>query len=240
MDYELVGENIRASYRQISPQYRHDDEIEVTTENHRHFQQILREITDSFDHSISVLDVGCGTGRYFHCVQNTNLLVGVDISADMLKRAEVPVRHSEISARDIRLLCGNVYLMYFPAGSFDFIYSLGMFGHGCPVTPEICARFYDWLSDGGKLFFTVVDMASLGTAYRLRQSFGRIIKPFLPPEIRDRLAERQRQLPFFPMTRRDLRQVMEDSPFSDFAISSHTCQTPLSSGGLLECTALKS
>ncbi len=36
---------------------------------------------------IDVLDAGCGTGRHFHCLQHVRLLVGVDISAEMLRAA---------------------------------------------------------------------------------------------------------------------------------------------------------
>jgi SAM-dependent methyltransferase len=239
MDYELVGANIRASYKEVSPRYRLDDEIEVTTENHRHFSQILRDITSSFGHPIRVLDAGCGTGRYFHCVENVDLLVGLDVSPDMLKSAEFPVRQSEIAARELRLMCGNIYLTSFLPASFDFIYSLGMFGHGCPVTSEICDRFYEWLTPNGKLFFTTVDLESLGLQYRLRRCFGRVLKPILPPAVRERLEDRQRRLPFFGMTRKDLQRVMENSSFRDFAIAKHVSSTPLWQGTLLECTASK-
>src|ERR1041385_9228822 len=92
MNYEEVGANIRAVYRDVCPRYREDDEVEVTTENHRHYCEMLREITTSFDRPISVLDVGCGTGRYFHCLKNVDLLIGLDISPEMLKAAESPVR----------------------------------------------------------------------------------------------------------------------------------------------------
>src|SRR5262245_44089991 len=123
MDYEEVGANIRASYRVVSSKYRNDDEIEVMTENHRHFSRMLKNLTRSFHHPISALDVGCGTGRYFHCLENVKLLLGIDISPDMLKLAEFPVRHSEITVRETRLLCRNIYLTPFPVASFNFIYS---------------------------------------------------------------------------------------------------------------------
>ena len=51
MDYEVVAANIRASYREVSPKYRSDDEVEVTTENHRHLSRILNEISSSFQRS---------------------------------------------------------------------------------------------------------------------------------------------------------------------------------------------
>ena len=56
MDYELVAANVRASYREVSPKYRQDDEVEVTTENHHHYSSILLDISSSFDRPVSVLD----------------------------------------------------------------------------------------------------------------------------------------------------------------------------------------
>ena len=239
MNYEEVGANIRASYRLVTPQYRHDDEIEVTTENHQHFSQILRGISGSFDHPISVLDSGCGTGRYFHCLQNVDSLIGLDISPEMLEAAASPVRQDEISAREIQLVCDNVYFAWYPSESFDFIYSLGMFGYGCPVTPQICERFYTWLKPSGVLFFNVVDLASLSLQERVRKRIRRIIEPLLPSRLREILAERRRRLPFCGMTPSDLQTVMENSSFNDFAIDRYVSSSPLWRGVHLECTASK-
>jgi len=239
MDYEVVGANIRASYREISPKYRDDDEIEVTTDNHRHVTRILHDISCSFERPITVLDVGCGTGRYFHCLQNVAQLVGIDISPDMLKAAESPVRAPEVTARDIHLLCENVYLASFEPGSFDFIYSLGMFGNASPVTVDICDRFYEWLRPRGRLFFNVVDLATIPLRYRVRKRLRRLVYPVLPRSIKCTLDERQQLLPFFGMRQKELQRLMRRTPFQQYAVSSHICSSPLWRGVLLECSATK-
>jgi len=239
MDYDLAAENIRASYREVTSKYRDDDEIEVTTDNHQHLFCILRDISVSFDRPIVVLDAGCGTGRYFHCLKNVSRLVGIDVSPEMLKAAESPVRASEITAEEVQLICENVFKASFPPESFDLIYSMGMFGHGCPVTLEICNRFYDWLKPGGRLFFNVMDLATLPRRVRLKKRIRRLVYPFLPQSVQRMLDERQRWLPFFGMTRRDLRRLMEQSAFKSAAISSRLTQTPLWRGFQLECSATK-
>ena len=239
MNYEEVAANLRAVYREICPRYRLDDETEVTTENHRHYCQILREITTSFSHPLSVLDVGCGTGRYFHCLENVDLLVGLDISPDMLKAAESPVRHWEIGVRETRLICANVYLASFPAASFDFIYSLGMFGHGCPVTADICENFHQWLKPNGRLFFNVVDLATLPLLLRVRRFLRQLLEPILPSGLRRSLAERRQRLPFFGMTRPELKAILETTSFTRFVVDTHICSSPLWRGVLLECLAAK-
>jgi ubiquinone/menaquinone biosynthesis C-methylase UbiE len=239
MDYEVVAANIRASYREVSPKYRSDDEVEVTTENHRHLSRILNEISSSFQRPIAVLDAGCGTGRYFHCLQNVEQLVGIDVSPEMLKAAEFPVREQQVTARKIELICENVYLASFPPASFDFVYSLGMFGNGCPVTLQMLNRFHEWLRPGGRLFFNAVDVATIPFKYRVRKRLRRLVYPILPQSLKTTLDERQRWLPFFGMTRKELQKLMRETRFGQYAVSSHVCNSPLWRGVLLECSATK-
>jgi hypothetical protein len=157
----------------------------------------------------------------------------------MLKAAESPVRQWEISAREIRPICANIYLARFPPASFDLIYSLGMFGHGCPVTSEICERFHEWLRPGGRLFFNVVDLATLPIPMRIRRMMRRLLEPLLPSRLRQSLAARRNRLPFFGMTRVELTAILRKSSFSRFTIEPYVCSSPLWRGVLLECLAGK-
>ena len=78
-------------YDRGASQYRRDDEIEARTENHQRLGGNLRRICRSFPDPVRVLEIGCGTGRYFHWLENVDLLVGVDLSAEMLREAERPL-----------------------------------------------------------------------------------------------------------------------------------------------------
>ena len=238
-DYETIAESLKASYRTVAPAYRRDDEIEITTDHHRHLKSILGAISSSFGRSISVLDAGCGTGRYFHCLKNVDRLVGIDLSEAMLEIAGNPVRKEEVSARNIELECGNIHLASFPSQSFDFIYSLGMFGNGCPVTVDLCNRFHDWLAPGGQLFFDAVDLATLPFSKRLRRKVREAIHPFLPRPLRKVLDKRREKTPFFGLDRRGLERIMRSSRFTNFSVSSHCCLSPLWQGFHLECAASK-
>ena len=239
MNYEVVGDNIKASYRAVYQQYRRDDELEVQTENHRHLSKILQDVTSSFPAKTRVLEAGCGTGRYFHCLRNVEELLGLDVCEEMLQAAEHPVREEEVSVEKIQLLCKNIFLASFPEHSFDFIYSLGMFGNGCPVTVEILERFYNWLRPGGKLFFNAVDEATLRPAVRLRKKARRAVYPLLPRAARRHLDARESLLPFFGLTRRGLEEIMQKTAFSGWKIQRHDCKSPLWKGVLLECLASK-
>jgi ubiquinone/menaquinone biosynthesis C-methylase UbiE len=240
MNYEAVEETIKAGYREISSQYRHDDEIEVTTANHHRICATLQRICVSFPHPIKALDLGCGTGRYFHCLTNVEDLTGMDISEEMLQAAEThPVRREMISVKNIRLIRGNAYLSSFPSESFQFIYSLGMFGNGCPVTVELCNHFYDWLTPGGKLYFNTVDFAGLPLWYRARRRARGFVYPMLNRRLKNVLDERESRQPCFSMTRTELEGVLRKTKFQTFQVVSHVCQSPLWNGRHLECIASK-
>src|SRR5436190_20545575 len=199
MNYQVVEETIKAGYREVSSQYRRDDEIEVTTANHHRIGATLKRICASFGKPIKALEVGCGTGRYFHCLTNVDELVGVDITHDMLRGAETPVRQEQITVKKISLMLGNIYLTKFEPASFDFIYSLGMFGNGCPVTVDLCNKFHDWLTPGGKLFFNTVDYAGLPLWYRARRQARDIVYPMLSRRLKGVLDERAARHPWFGM-----------------------------------------
>jgi SAM-dependent methyltransferase len=239
MNHQTVEETIKAGYREATSQYRRDDEIEVTTLNHRRISATLREICGSFSHAINALDVGCGTGRYFHCLTNVDELTGMDITGEMLSAANNPVRREQISVRNIRLLRANIYSAEFPPGSFHLIYSLGMFGNGCPVTPELCNRFYDWLVPGGVLFFNTVDVAGLPLWYRARRRARRIIYPWLIRRWQALLDTREARHPFCGLDRSGLEEILRASRFREFEVRSRVCESPLWSGRHLECIATR-
>ena len=239
MDYQQIEEQLKAGYRDITTQYRRDDEIEVLSGNHRRLTHALQQICRSFPKPITVLDVGCGTGRYFHCLENVQSLTGIDISEEMLAAAAKPVCHEKITAREILLSKCNVYFASFPPNSFDFIYSLGMFGHGCPVTVEICDKFNAWLRPGGVLFFNIVDFSGLPLWYRARRCARTLLYPLLSKRLQDVLDQREQRSPFFGLTQNQLEKILLATHLSDFHVASHFCDSPLWHGRHLECKARK-
>jgi SAM-dependent methyltransferase len=239
MDHGELGQSVKDSYRHAAAKYRCDDEIEITSENYRHLKGVLTGISTSFVWPITVLDAGCGTGRYFHCLRNVEKLIGIDISEEMLEIAQRPVRQDEISAKVIALQCENIHLASFPSKSFDLIYSLGMFGHGCPITEELCNKFYDWLAPGGRLFIDAVDVATMSFLRRVRRNVRRRIQPLCPQRMKRFIAGKKGRVPFFGMSKRELEEILRASDFANFSITSHVCRSPLWQGKLLECLASK-
>jgi SAM-dependent methyltransferase len=237
IDYEKAEAALQSGYSAGAKQYRGDDEIEVTTPHHRHVTAILSRLSASFNRPISVLDVGCGTGRYFYCLENVDTLVGLDITPEMLSAARNPIYADRVSARETRLIRGNAFFAEFPRRSFDLIYSLGMFGHGCPVTVEVCNKFYEWLAPGGQLFFDVVDLGGLPWNVRFKKRIRRAIYPFLPRGLQQRIRARQNGTPFLALTARELETILRASRFSRFTVRSEVCDSPLWRGRHLECRA---
>jgi cyclopropane fatty-acyl-phospholipid synthase-like methyltransferase len=235
----LAEESIKASYREVWRQYRRDDELEVTTENHRRLHAMLREITASFGRPISVLEAGCGTGRYFHCLENVEELVGVDVSPEMLDAAQQPVRSELITVKNIKLQCRNIHHDAFRPETFDFIYSLGMFGNGCPVTADICDRFYDWLKPDGKLFFNTIQQTGSRFYVQGRKKFRQWVYTLLPRRMQQAMDERQQRFPFYALTKKELEAILRVTHFKSFVVSEQVSHSPLATGPRLECLACK-
>lgn len=239
LDFEEIGETIAANYRAVASKYRSDDEIEIKTAHHQHLKEILSSTTSSFNKPIAALDLGCGTGRYFYCLNKVERLVGIDLCEEMLKIAENPVNQEQITISDIQLRCENAHLVSFPQGSFDFIYSLGMFGNGCPVTVDICNKFHDWLKPGGIVFFDAVDVATLSWTHRARRNIKKAVYPLLPKTAKASLDRRGGKVPFCGLSKSELERILRATHFKNFSVSSHKCESPLWEGYHLECIASK-
>jgi ubiquinone/menaquinone biosynthesis C-methylase UbiE len=87
--YVALRRKAESSYSPVlAAQYREADQQAKDTDAHAGKCAIVRALSESFGREIDVLDLGCGTGRYFHCVKNVRSLVGVDPSAHMLEQPD--------------------------------------------------------------------------------------------------------------------------------------------------------
>lgn len=216
--------------------YRQSDEEEVASANHAYICGRLGEITRSFDRMISALDLGCGTGRYFHCLKQVASLTGVDLSAEMLEQARTPVKVEEIKIHRIQTVCGDILEVSFSPASFEVIYSLGVLGEHCPLEPEMCNRLYDWLKTGGKLFFSVVDIASKPGAKSLKRRVAEAVLKLCPRGLASKIA---RKFSTHYLTERQLREIMRQSKFNHFQITHHVSKSPKWTGAHFLCLSSK-
>ncbi len=238
MDYACAELELRETYDRTAGKYRQDDEREIQTPDHADLRHRLERITSSFQGPIDVLEVGCGTGRYFHCLRKVRNLVGVDVSNEMLQAAREPVLSQEISAEEIKLVCGNVYREDFAPGSFDFIYALGVFGNGCGVTENLCQKFFSWLKPGGCLFFDAFDIAAEPLRFRIRQRSRVALRRIIPEVVRKQLRGSKTSVPFFILSRAELDRLVS-RVFPAVRVRSKACRTVAGEGRKLQCLAMK-
>jgi SAM-dependent methyltransferase len=229
---------MRENYDKTAEKYRRDDEIDATGHDHDQLCSVLREISLSFDAPVMVLDIGCGTGRHFHCLCNVQKLVGIDVSQNMLEQAVYPVKKEE-APEQRELICANFYNYDFAPGTFHFIYSIGVFGNGCALTPELCAKLVRWLKPDGQLFFDVFDAAGLSLAVRVRKRIRSWIYRLLPGALQEKWDKRTGWVPAFLITEPDIRKLLQKSGLESVSVNRRLCNIPGGEGWKLQCRAVK-
>jgi ubiquinone/menaquinone biosynthesis C-methylase UbiE len=234
-----IEEWMRNKYDASAKGYRKDDDLDVTGGDHQKVAAKLANICCSFKRPINVLEIGCGTGRYFHALQNVEKLVGMDVSEEMLVQARNPVKNEEVTAKKIELLCGNFYKHDFPNGSFDFIYAIGVFGNGCPITGDVTRKFYNWLKPGGRLFFDVLDSANLPPKERFRKWLRSSIYLQLPASAQTWWDKKTGWPPLFLISHKALEKSMLRAGFTGVGIERCFTRLPLGDAWKLQCLALK-
>ena len=166
-----------------------DDELDAVGS----YQELVRwigEVCDRFDHPIDVLDLGCGTGRYFWGLRRVETLTGLDASAPMLAEAKTPTHADRIRAQRIELLNGDVASHPFPNGSFDLVYSIGVLAEHVPLNRSLVARVAAWLKPGGRFAFTTVDPQSPDVPKTAARRIASAVLPAVPGDAGRLLHER--------------------------------------------------
>lgn len=161
-------------------QYRDRDEQLLQEATYQDFISWLQEICNRFQHPIDVLDLGCGTGRYFWGVHKARRLVGFDASASMLAEARHPIRADQISAGSISLVQGDLATHDFPGQSFDLVYSIGVLAEHVPLDTALVSRVSRWLKPGGRFAFTTVDPQSADVPQTLQRRVAALALPLAP------------------------------------------------------------
>jgi SAM-dependent methyltransferase len=132
-----------------------DDQLENVRSN----QELigwLGGVCDRFDHPIDVLDLGCGTGRYFWGLRRVSSLTGIDASQAMLDEARHPLHGDRLAGVPVTLVRGDLLSHDFAAGSFDLVYSIGVLAEHVPLTSQVVDTVHRWLKRGGRFAFTTV------------------------------------------------------------------------------------
>lgn len=109
--------------------------------------------------NFSVLELGCGTGRYFFYLTGVKKLVGVDLSEDMLEAARENLKRIPELLPVAEFVHSRVE-DFNTNEKFDLIYSIGTLGEFCEFNTELLKKIVFFLKPGGLFFFTIVDAES--------------------------------------------------------------------------------
>jgi ubiquinone/menaquinone biosynthesis C-methylase UbiE len=159
--------------------YRERDEQLLQVQTYRDFIAWLQEVCDRFAHPIDVLDLGCGTGRYFWGVRNARSLVGIDASAPMLAEARRPICADRIGV-SVNLVQGDLATHVFPDRSFDLVYSIGVLAEHAPLDEALVSRVWRWLKPQGRFAFTTVHPQSPDVPQTLQRRLASMALPLAP------------------------------------------------------------
>jgi len=124
----------------------------------------LHGVCDRFTGPIDALDLGCGTGRYFHALSGVRRLVGIDVSRPMLDRARHPAGNVAAAPGWLTLVEGDFLHHEFRAGEFDLVYSIGVLAEHSPFDETVATRVKRWLKPGGRFAFTTVHPLSFSVS----------------------------------------------------------------------------
>ena len=206
------------SYDATAAQYRADDERHIASSAHEQLCGALQRACARFSRPINVLDLGCGTGRHFHCLRNVDRLAGVDISPLMLKHAQNPVRAADCQIRKMELICADFYALAFPQNSFELIFSFGVFGNGCHLSPALFSNLHQWLTPGGVLLLDTIDATSLPALQRFRKWLRWSLHQRLSPALQSLWLSSTGWPPCFYCSFRDLWDLAKSAGFENLSI----------------------
>jgi SAM-dependent methyltransferase len=167
----------------------HDDEFQ-NSEPCRRFAESLRQVCLTLSPPIDVLDLGCGTGRYFWALAGVRELVGIDASPAMLAEARRPYNADRITADVVTLVEGDIFGHQFAPARFDLIYSIGVLAEHVPFDAEVVEHVSRWLRPNGRFAFTTVHPESPSIPRTLKRRVGRSLAAVAPRTVEQRIRRR--------------------------------------------------
>ena len=170
--------------------YRAVDDTLGANEAFAELSRWLAGVCGSLKPPIAVLDVGCGTGRYFASLTGVRQLVGLDASRPMLERARHPIDADRVTAEHVVLVCGDVETHAFEPGQFDLIYSIGVLAEHLPLTEALVQRVGRVVGAGRPVRFTAVHPESFSIPLTWKRRAGRQLLRVTTGSLHRRIRER--------------------------------------------------
>jgi SAM-dependent methyltransferase len=169
--------------------YRDADRAATADEVFVRLSAWLADLCAGFGRPISILDLGCGTGRYFSALNHVEALVGIDASESMLEHARAAATVLP-AGTPVTLIRGDLGTCSFEAGRFDLVYAVGVLAEHAPLTADLTGRISSWLAPGGAFAFTAVHPESFSVPQSWKRRVGRRAMALASGAVRDRLRSR--------------------------------------------------
>jgi ubiquinone/menaquinone biosynthesis C-methylase UbiE len=158
----LVSQEREAHWDRIAAQMASDIETFYASYTGQSMLASLRELLPERLDGARILDIGCGTGRYFpfFAQQGASTLVGVDIGSNLLSACR-------LRNVTVNLARASAVHLPFADGSFDVVCSLGLIEHFTDPSP-VLAEFTRLISLGGTLILETPNMLNPAfTVYKI-------------------------------------------------------------------------
>ena len=121
-----------------------NDDLNVYDEHKIYFSELLLS-----DNKKTIMDFGCGTGRYLNILKNFQLVYLVDISMHNLQLASNKAKSLNINHKLKRRSLSFLNI------KVDYFFSVGVFGQFYQFDAKVLKKIYSIINTNGKAVFTV-------------------------------------------------------------------------------------
>jgi SAM-dependent methyltransferase len=209
--YKALAKTAMADYdHDAAVDYRASDE-HTDDPGHTDLGFILASVCEQFWRPLTVLDLGCGCGRYFRFLHGAEHIVGVDVSSPMLEQARHPAG-GPIEAT-VDLIHENLLTVDFESEAFDVIYCIGVLGVYVPLDTYLLAKIRRWLNPDGKMVLVVVDARSPRGSTTWKHALAQAARPYMPRVMQRVMDARPGAAPGLRLTEEQLRAVLDAAEF---------------------------
>ena len=135
----LISYNKEGAYEMLK-----NDDLNVYDEHKIYFSELLLP-----DNKKTIMDFGCGTGRYLNILKNFQVVYLVDISMHNLQLASNKAKSLNINHKLKRRSLSFLNI------KVDYFFSVGVFGQFYQFDAKVLKKIYSIINTNGKAVFTV-------------------------------------------------------------------------------------
>ena len=176
-------ENLRCHGRKHAEEYAESDQRLSNSPDHVMIRNWLFNHLKVKNKRINrLLDLGCGTGRWFHVMENAHFILGADFSGEMLNKAKEKILGREHT--NISLVGCDIFNLPLKHDLFDCVVSVGVLAEHAPLNDGLFKEVWRVLKSGGLFLFTA---QKIGIIPKLKVKTAQLLFPILPHSFKERI-----------------------------------------------------